>query len=439
MRAKSLRRASDISDRLIDGIVAARPASALLSSRKKINNYLRQYFGEVPHEDMQDRSPKTLGRAALAHLEFAKMRKPGQALLRIFNPTEKNHGYQSAFTVIEMVNDNMPFLVDSVAAAIARHDLTIHITMHPILAVRRDKRGRLLELMEPAVDADHVESYVRFVVDRESDMQELKILEHEIAKVLADVRVAVRDWRAMRNKMLQAADDLKGSMRRDSELCNESESLLRWMVLDHFTFLGFREYRMHKRGNKTYLRPVAGTGLGVLANEKRGERAIELTREMHRFTRSKELLVITKANSRSTVHRQSYLDYIGVKVYDEKGQASGEKRFIGLFTSVAYSENPRNIPLLRLKVSRVVKKSGLDPAGHRGKTLLHILDSFPRDELLQSSVNDLVRTTNGILNLQDRRRVKFFLRRDTFRRFFSCIIYVPREKYTGSGIRFRLC
>ena len=437
MPAKSLRRASDISDRLIDGIIAARPASALLSNRKKINNYLRRYFGNVPHEDMQDRSPKTLGRAALEHLEFAKMRKPGQALLRIFNPTEKDHGYQSAFTVIEMVNDNMPFLVDSVAAAIARHDLTIHITMHPIFAVRRDKRGRLLGLMEPAADAEHVESYVRFVVDRESDMQELKILEHEIAKVLADVRVAVRDWREMRNNMLQAADDLKGSNRRDSELCNESESLLRWMVLDHFTFLGFREYRMHKRGNKTYLRPVAGTGLGVLANEKRGERAIELTREMHRFTRSKELLIITKANSRSTVHRQSYLDYIGVKVYDEKGQPSGEKRFIGLFTSVAYSENPRNIPLLRLKVSRVVHKSGLDPAGHRGKTLLHILDSFPRDELLQSSVNDLVRTTNGILNLQDRRRVKFFLRRDTFRRFFSCIIYVPREKYT-TAIRSRI-
>jgi glutamate dehydrogenase len=432
-----LRRSGDISDRLIDGIVAARPASALLSTRKKINAYLRKYFGNVPHEDMQDRSPKILGRAALAHLEFGKTRKPGQVMLRIFSPTEKEHGYQSSFTIIEMVNDNMPFLVDSVAAAIARHNLTIHITMHPILAVRRDKRGRLLKVLDSIVDADNVESYVRFVVDRETDLQQLKILEHEIVKVLADVRVAVRDWRAMRNEMLQAADELKDAARGDNALIEESESLLRWMVLDHFTFLGFREYRMYKRGKKTYLRSITGTGLGLLANEKRGEHAIELTKEMHRFTRSKELLIITKANSRSTVHRQSYLDYVGVKVYDAKGKPKGEKRFIGLFTTEAYSENPRNIPLLRLKVNRVIEKSGLDPSGHRGKTLLHILTSFPRDELLQSSVNDLVRTTNGILNLQDRRRVKFFLRRDTFRRFFSCLIYVPREKYT-TAIRSRI-
>jgi glutamate dehydrogenase len=158
---------------------------------------------------------------------------------------------------------------------------------------------------------------------------------------------------------------------------------------------------------------------------------------MRRHARSRNWLIITKANSRSTVHRSSYLDYVGVKKFDEHGNPVGELRFIGLFTSVAYSENPRNIPLLRLKVKRVLERSHLDPAGHRGKSLLHILDSFPRDELLQSSVHDLVRTTNGILNLQDRHRVKFFLRRDAFRRFFSCIVYVPREKYT-TAIRRRI-
>jgi glutamate dehydrogenase len=209
------------------------------------------------------------------------------------------------------------------------------------------------------------------------------------------------------------------------------------MADDHFTFLGFREYKLQERSEKTYLRPVKGTGLGILRSDDRGGRTVELSKEMRRYTRSKDWLIITKANSRSTIHRHSYLDYVGVKIYDSKGDAVGEKRFIGLFTSVAYSENSRNIPLLRLKVKRVLERSEVDPSGHRGKALLHILDSFPRDELFQGSVRDLVRTTNGILNLQDRQRVKFFLRRDTFRRFFSCIVYVPREKYT-TAVRRRI-
>ena len=437
MSKNNLRRSSDLSVRMVDEIVAARPKSTILKTRKQINAYLRRYFANVPHDDMQGRVPKIMGTAALGHLNFGKVRKPGQAKLRIYNPNKAEHGFHSRFTIVEMVNDNMPFLVDSVAAAISRHNLTIHMTVHPLLKVRRDKRGRLLEVMCSEGTCNLEESYIRFVIDRESDMQELNILEHEIKKVLADVRRAVRDWPEMRNNMLQAADELSVLTSGDTALRKESEALLRWMVLEHFTFLGYREYKIQKRGKKLYLRPVAESGLGLLANEKRGGNSIELTKEMHRLTRSKEFLIITKANSRSTIHRHSYLDYFGVKVYDKNGKPSGEKRFIGLFTSVAYSENPQSIPLLRLKVERVMTKSGLDPAGHRGKSLLHILNSFPRDELFQSSIHDLVRTTNGILNLQDRSHVKFFLRRDTFRRFFSCLIFIPREKYT-TGIRGRI-
>jgi len=432
-----MRRSGDHAQMLIEKIVAARPNSSLLKTRKQINAYLRQYFGAVPNEDIQNRSPKIMGQAALAHLAFGKTRQPGEALLRIFNPNKKDHGYQSEFTIIEMVNDNMPFLVDSVAAAITRHKLTIHMTVHPVLGVKRNKHGHLLEVTDTGATGDQVESFVRFIVDREPDFQELSILEHEISKVLMDIRAAVRDWPVMRNNMLQAAIEVSKINRGDSALRKESELLLQWMVLDNFTFLGYREYRMQKRGKRTFLRPVPGSGLGLLANAERGGHEIEFTKEMHRHTKAKDLLIITKANSRSTVHRHSYLDYVGVKVYSKNGDPVGEKRFIGLFTSIAYSENPRNIPLLRLKISRVLEKSHLDPSGHRGKALSHVLDSFPRDELFQSTVQDLLRTTNGILNLQDRRRVKFFLRRDTFRRFFSCIILVPREKYT-TAIRGRI-
>ena len=438
MSKQQRRRASDKSKDLVGQIVAIKPKSKLLNSRKQISDFLRLYYENVPLEDLQDKSSQILAKAAVSHVEFGAVRKAGEPRLRIFNPSEKQHGYESRYTIVEMINDNMPFLVDSVSAALNRHSLTVHMTVHPLLRVQRDGKGKLQKISAIGSSNGSVESYVRFAVDREADTQQLAILEHEILKVLSDVRVAVRDWREMRGRMLEASGLLKdGPDGADEQLRSESEELLRWMADDHFTFLGYREYRLQRRGNRTFLRPVNGSGLGVLTKDERGGRAIELTKEMQRHTRSKEWLIITKANSRSTVHRHSYLDYVGVKIFDDKGNAIGEKRFIGLFTSVAYSENPRNIPLLRWKVSRVLERSRLDTAGHRGKALLHILDSYPRDELFQSTVRDLTRTVNGILNLQDRRRVKFFLRRDTFRRFFSCIVFVPREKYS-TVVRMRV-
>jgi glutamate dehydrogenase len=430
------RRSSDITESLIGEIVAAKPPSATLKTRQDIDGFLEKYFSAVPFEDMAGRSPKVMGRAALAHLEFAKVRKPATRKLRIFNPSEKQHGYQSAYTIIEMVNDDMPFLVDSVSAAINRHGLAIHMTVHPIFRVKRDGRGRLTSIEEPDSEGGFDESYIRFVVDREADQHHLDLLEHEISKVLSDVRLAVRDWREMRDKILEAASTLNRGP-ADTALRMESDALLRWLAEDHFTFLGYREYKLRKRGEKKFLTAVKGSGLGVLSRDERGSRAVELTKEMMRHTRSKDPLIITKANSRATVHRHSYLDYIGVKVFDSEGNPAGEKRFIGLFTSIAYSESPRNIPLLRLKVQRVLERIELDPGGHRGKALTHILDSFPRDELFQGSVKDLVRITDGVLALQDRKRVKFFLRRDPFRRFFSCIIFIPREKYT-TAVRHRV-
>jgi glutamate dehydrogenase len=431
------RRTSDIKDLLVDEIVASKPISKTLKDRKQISRFLRKYAGDVPVEDMEGRPPKVMAQAAVSHLDFAAVRKKGQPLVRVFNPTEKKDGYTSLYTFIEMVNDDMPFLVDSVSAAINRHGLAIHITVHPILPVKRDSKGRLREVLRTA-DGGHNESFIRFAIDKETDQQFLNVLEHEIFRVLGDVRSAVADWAKMRGRMYEAITALQnGPGGADTALQLETEELLKWLVDDHFTFLGYREYKLQSRGDKIFLRPVEGTGLGILRSDDRGSRAVELTKEMRRYTRSKDGLIITKANSRSTVHRHSYLDYIGIKIYDDSGNAVGEKRFLGLFTSVVYSESPRNIPFLRLKIQRVVERSHLDASGHRGKALLHILDSFPRDELFQSSIQDLVRTTTGILNLQDRQRVRFFLRRDTFRRFYSCIVFIPREKYT-TAIRRRV-
>ena len=372
-----------------------------------------------------------MARIALDHLEFGAVRRPGQALLRIFNVNEKDHGYSSAFTFVEMVNDDMPFLVDSVAAAINRRHLAVHITVHPIISMRRDGSNKLLSVIRPEDDDAYSESFIRFAISRETDEQALKLLSKEIKKVLSDVRVAVRDWSKMRKRMQETRDLLEnGPKGADPLLRTESQALLDWMVDEHFTFLGYREYKLSKRGERTFLNTVKGSGLGILGRDMDSHKSYELTTEMQRLTRSRDWLILTKANSRSTVHRPAFLDYVGVKIYDNKGNVVGEHRFIGLLTSIAYSEGPMKIPLVRHKIRKVFERSNVDEAGHRGKALLHIIETYPREELFQSSIQDLTRTTVGILNLQDRQRVKLFLRHDPFKRFFSCLVFVPREKYT---------
>ena len=431
MARKYNRRGSDIKQSIIDKIVASRVQSKALTSAQQTKHFLNQYFAHVPIEDLQGRSERVMARIALDHLDFGKKRRKGQALLRIYNPDEYQHGYASTFTIIEMINDDMPFLVDSVAAAVNRHELAVHITVHPIIRVVRDKSGRLVDIAEEGSDDGGRESFIRLCVDRETDAERLKQLNAEIRTVLADVRAAVRDWKKMRQRMLDSVELLEyGPPGADEELRSESKNLLRWLAEDHFTFLGYREHRIVKRGAQLALDPIDGSKLGVLRNDDHTEDGLELSPHAQRAARSKNWLVLNKANTRSTVHRPAYLDYIGVKIFDEKGDIVGERRFIGLLTSIAYSENPANIPLLRHKVQRILEIAEVNRDGHRGKALLHIIDTFPREELFQSSVQDLARTTVGILNLQDRQRVRFFLRRDEFLRFLSCLVFVPREKYT---------
>jgi glutamate dehydrogenase len=434
---KKLRRGSDRKSAIIQDILDASVTTDLIANRRQVRQFLSEYVGNVPVEDLAGRDPAIMARIALDHLAFGATRRKGQAKLRIYNPTEKTHGYESAYTFVEMVNDDMPFLVDSVTAAINQRDLGVHITVHPIIRIRRDARGRIREIGKTDDKAAPAESFIRLAVDREADKEQLKQLEQDIRRVLTDVRLAVRDWKTMCKKMHEARDLLVyGPPGVDESLRVETSEFLKWMAEDHFLFLGYREYELVKEGKKALLKPLPDTGLGLLAKRDAGH-TIELTPEMRRITRSKDWLIITKANSRSTVHRNAYLDYVGVKVYDDKGTLRGERRFIGLYTSVAYSESPRNIPLLRHKVARVLDRAAIDQGTHRGKALLHILNTYPRDELFQSTTQDLVRTSLGILNLQDRQRVKFFVRRDPFRRFFSCLVFVPRDKYT-TDVRQRI-
>ena len=431
MTRKPARRGSDRKSNIVREILETRATSAHIKSRAQIRHFLAQYVADVPIEDLEGRSTEIMAQIALSHLDFGAVRRKGQAKFRIYTPTEEEHGYTSAFTFIEMINDDMPFLVNSITAAVNRHDLSVHITVHPIIRVQRDAKGNLESVYKAGDKRGVPESFIRLAVDREVDPKRLRSLEKELRTVLSDVRLAVRDWAEMRDRMREAIDSMDAGPRRaDPTLREESREFLQWLVDDHFTFLGYREYRVDERKGKVLLSPVEETALGLLSRKSRKGQTIELTEAMRRLRRSRDWLVLTKANSRSTVHRNAYLDYVGVKIFDENGKVCGERRFIGLFASAAYIETPRDIPLLRHKIVKVFERAGLQPVGHRGKALLHIINTYPRDELFHASVQDLARTTVGILNLQDRQRVRFFLRRDAFQRFFSCLVYVPREKYT---------
>jgi glutamate dehydrogenase len=398
-------------------------------------SFLRAYYANVEALDLAGRDPRELATIALSHLQLARRRR-SRALLRVFNPTLREHGYLSAHTVIEMVNDDMPFLVDSIGLALTQRALTLHFLAHPIFAVTRNGAGLLQSLYErgngPDGKKQRLESFQHIEVDRIVDPATLRSLQLEIERSMRDVRVACIDWAKMQSAARRTADDLNSlNSRFDARDVSETQALLAWMENRHFTFLGFREYRLRGVRGRESLEPVENTGLGILRpGHKHPESTSRiLASDIRRQSRSRVLALVTKANFQSTVHRPGYLDYVGVKHFGPKGRLIGERRFLGLWTSAAYSTNPREIPMVRHKVAQVVQHFNLAADSHDGKALQHILETFPRDELFQASVPELNRVVTGIFGLQERPRVRLLLRRDPFRRFHSCLVFVPREKY----------
>ena len=355
------------------------------------------------------------------------MRKPAQPLVRIYNAEEARDGWTSRHTVVEVTVEDMPFLVDSLGMVLTQAGLTIHMMVHPVLAVRRDRRGRLVELAERRPHATASSAASRGSTSRSTasaTQQRLRSWSRSSCARSRTCRPPSPTGTTMRQRAVEVAQEIARQIRRraGANEVHEIKALLEWMADNHFTFLGYRQYRLRRGRSEDLLEPLPETGLGHPARAPRlAGRADVLTGELRERARQPELLTITKANSMSTVHRATYLDYVGVKTFDSAGRVTGEKRFLGLFTSAVYNRSPREIPLLRHKIERVVAHFGLDPASHDGKAVVHVLETYPRDELFQSSVPELIRTVRGIVNLYERQRVRVFLRRDAFGRFYSAL------------------
>lgn len=422
-----------------------RMARKSLSGDKAANaeRFIGQCFKHVPPGDILADDPADLYGLAQSLWKFAADRSSGHAHIRVFNPTPEKNGGKSDHTVIEIVNDDMPFLVDTTIAELNRQGLTIHLIIHPICRVSRDKAGRLLEIREPAKTGEKggVESFMHIKVTRQSGKR-LDEIREGLEKVTDDVRAAVGDWGAMRARLADIIGELAATpVDAASTDVNEVRDFLSWVYGDHFTLLGFREYMFKGGGAKAAASIVQNSGLGILRNpkvtvlEERRDLA-DMEAKARDFVNKPDLLMVLKSNRISTVHRSAPLDVIGVKRLNAQGKVIGQRLFVGLFTSVAYSLSPWEIPLLRRKLDLTFRRAGFTESDHDGKALLNILSTFPRDELFQASEEHLYLTGLGILHLQDRRRTALFIRRDEFERFITCLIYVPRDDYT-TALRLR--
>ncbi|WP_329547289.1 NAD-glutamate dehydrogenase [Streptomyces sp. NBC_01356] len=419
--------------------------------RDTVLAFLQRYYLHTAAEDLTDRDPVDIFGAAFSHYRLAENRPQGTANVRVHTPTVDENGWTCSHSVVEVVTDDMPFLVDSVTNELSRQGRGIHLVIHPQVVVRRDLTGKLIEVLptRPTGDLPHdaaVESWIHVEVDRETDRADLKQMTADLLRVLSDVRETVEDWEKMRDAALRIAEELPKEPTaddlRDQEV-EEARELLRWLADDHFTFLGYREYELRDDDS---LAAVAGTGLGILRSDPHhsGEDSHPVSPSFERLpadarakAREHKLLVLTKANSRSTVHRPSYLDYVGVKKFDAEGNVIGERRFLGLFSSAAYTESVRRVPVVRRKVAEVLRGAGFSPNSHDGRDLLQILETYPRDELFQTPADELRSIVTSVLYLQERRRLRLYLRQDEYGRYYSALVYLPRDRYT-TGVRLRI-
>ncbi|WP_342165666.1 NAD-glutamate dehydrogenase [Methylobacterium sp. SD21] len=419
-------------------------AADLVTGQGGPGGFVRDLFGRVPPEDLSPYPADALADLAGRAREFlAAPRHPGDpARLRLSDLTLPRDGKQRDVTVLEIVNDNRPFLLDSTLAALTFHGLTAQLVAHPILGVERDANGGLIRVVgETTADAHGTlarESLLHIHLDR-LEGEARKFLEASLVQVHHDVAHVAADHEKMRARL----DDLAASYgRTPSPLpeaeTNEARAFLNWLADGHFTLLGMQEHGI--QGDQHPL--VPDTSLGVLRDPgtavlRRGGSLVDYTPEILAFLEEPQALIITKASARSRVRRSNHLDYIGVKLFSAAGKLAGEVRIVGLFTAAAYASPAREVPVIRRKVEAVLARAGLDPTSHAGRSLLAVLETYPRDDLFQIDIERLTRFALGIVDLADRPRIRVLSRPDRFGRFVSLLVYVPKDRY-DSGIRAKI-
>jgi glutamate dehydrogenase len=428
----------------LPGTDEERAEAALIAAAGKIlrgshrdipEDFVAGIFAHAAPEDLLRYDPRQLAELAADAWSLLAVRKPGVANIRLdtVGPAGDRERRRNE-SVLEIVNDDMPFLVDSVLAELADRGVDVRFVVHPVLTVARDAAGRLTALKDAkAAPGAPRESVIYIHLEPIDDEARRAEIVAAIERVLADIRLCVADWRAMLKRVEDVIAELESHPPPvPPDEIAEAVAFLEWLVDNNFTFLGVRNYKFS--AGEDALEPMFETGLGILRSRdigvvQRWNLPLVITPEIRALLNEPTLLIVTKSAVRSRVHRRVYMDYVGVKRFDRGGKLIGEFRIVGLFTSTAYTRSTRTIPYLRRKVDAVLKRAGFDPDGHSGKALVNVLESYPRDELFQLDENTLYHFAMAVLQLDERPRVRVLPRHDRFDRYVSVLVYVPRERY----------
>ncbi|MEM6812625.1 MAG: NAD-glutamate dehydrogenase domain-containing protein, partial [Pseudomonadota bacterium] len=405
------------------------------SSKISYKSFLNILYDSVSKDDLELMAPENISYTARKHLEMAERQtKKTDPLISVFTPSFKNDGWDSGRTNIDIVAHDMSFLIDSVIGELVDQNYFINVFIHPILYVKRGTNKKLSHVSAKPQDGYIGQSHIHIEINRSLSKQQSQALEERLSVILKDVYLANRDWASMRKSVSDAKAALESAPSKfKKSLINEYGEFLDYIYANNFTFLGYREYKFQYKNGKATNQIVDGSSLGLLSDHRQpvyiNRSRLKLTSEQQNLRLKQNPLTISKVNKRSTVHRRVPLDAITIKKYNKDGKVIGEILILGLFTSVTYSRSVQDVPYLRLKVENVLKKTGFPEGSHDQKSLRHILEKYPRDEILQMEESLLLKHAMGILLLEQKPQISLYTRPDPFGRFISCLVYIPRDRY----------
>ena len=401
-----------------------------------VEKFATLLYKNMSSHDLSDRNDSDMYGATLSLWSSLNEHTDIEPVIHVFNPSVSKNGWKSSHTIIEVIINDMPFLVDSIRIALNRLGLSLHLMISSPLKIVKDKQLNIINIassIDTDVKATTQETVFFIEIDRQSNQQALDNIKQELLSVVEDITLTVTDWQPMLSQLKQNIEKVKKSKSQDCQQTKkDTVEFLTWLANNNFTLMGYRAYDVKAVKGDIELVAKPETSLGLLKNSNMTKSRLisSLSKSGREVALGNNHLILTKTNSRSRVHRPVQLDYIGIKHFDDKGQVIAEDRFIGLFGSSYYTHSALDLPLIKTKVKQVCDSSGFAKGTHAYKTLINILETFPRDEILQSHIDELLQSVMGIFQMQERDYSGLFVRRDAFDRFYSCMVYVPRERYT---------
>ena len=403
--------------------------------RESLDNLAAAFYTRFPAEDLRGRSVENVYGCLYDLLRFINHWPEPVPKVRIYNPVLGSHGWESKYTVLVILCRDMPFCTASVRGELNQRNIRIHSLASCNLVTARDDHGELTGVLEgegAGTSGESRESLLFFEIGRQSHPEVLEELRTTLSGILGEVAAVVDDFPAMRERLGEAAESVQRCEIVSPSYRDEALEFLSWLRRNHMTFLGYEYLDVGRSNGELEVKTELDRSLGLLRNRTtRG--AQDLTADLHSMSPQelhRRQLSFSKSRQRSRVHRLAYPDYVEIKVFDATGNVCGQHRFIGLYTSSVYSMDPNLIPILRRKVAAVLERSALSATEHEGRELARVLELFPRDELFQSSIVELLETVQSVNRIQERKQTRLFARRDAHRKFVNCLVYIPRDRYT---------